>query len=109
MKRQRESSSGGLERRGRGLTDVFGMALSPQPGDFLRIYNLRAIPGSHKVPGLSSEPAELHHLAFHLHGGTAYGRGIRVLPETCPDVQELKRYGQGPGLFLCRPYCCSGG
>uniref|UniRef100_H3CYH8 Protection of telomeres protein 1 n=1 Tax=Tetraodon nigroviridis TaxID=99883 RepID=H3CYH8_TETNG len=62
------------------------------PGDFLRIYNLRAIPGSHRLPGLSSsQPAELHHLAFHLHGGTAYGRGIRVLPETCPEVQELKR------------------
>lgn len=69
-----------------------GLGLSPQPGDFLRIYNLRATPGSHKVPGFSgSEPAELHHLAFHLHGGTAYGRGIRVLPETCPEVQELKR------------------
>lgn len=66
-----------------------------QPGDFLRIYNLRAIPGTQKVPGLpSSLPAELHHLAFHLHGGTAYGRGLRLLPENSPDVQELKRYGK---------------
>lgn len=70
------------------------LLLSHQPGDFLRIYNLRAIPGSHKVPGVGSQPAELHQLAFHLHGGTAFGRGIRVLPDTCPDVQELKRYGQ---------------
>lgn len=63
-----------------------------KPGDFLRIYNLRAIPGSSKVPGLtSSQPVELDHLAFHLHGGTAYGRGIRVLPENSPGVQELKR------------------
>ncbi|XP_022620315.1 protection of telomeres protein 1 isoform X1 [Seriola dumerili] len=63
-----------------------------KPGAFLRIYNLRAIPGSSKVPGLtSSQSEEVDHLAFHLHGGTAYGRGIRVLPETSPDVQELKR------------------
>ncbi|XP_058502201.1 protection of telomeres protein 1 isoform X1 [Solea solea] len=63
-----------------------------KPGDFLRIYNLRAIPGSSKVPGLtSSQSVEVDHLAFHLHGGTAYGRGIRVLPENSPDVQELKR------------------
>ncbi|XP_041794905.1 protection of telomeres protein 1 isoform X2 [Chelmon rostratus] len=61
-------------------------------GAFLRIYNLRAIPGSSKVPGLTSSQAEeVDHLAFHLHGGTAYGRGIRVLPENSPDVQELRR------------------
>ncbi|KAF0040436.1 hypothetical protein F2P81_006334, partial [Scophthalmus maximus] len=63
-----------------------------KPGDFLRIYNLRAIPGSSKVPGLtSSQSEEVDHLAFHLHGGTAYGRGIRVLPENSSEVQELKR------------------
>ncbi|XP_037624158.1 protection of telomeres protein 1 [Sebastes umbrosus] len=63
-----------------------------KPGDFLRIFNLRAILGSSKVPGLtSSHPEEVDHLAFHLHGGTAYGRGIRVLPENSTDVQELKR------------------
>ncbi|XP_044049518.1 protection of telomeres protein 1 isoform X2 [Siniperca chuatsi] len=63
-----------------------------KPGDFLRIYNLRAIPGSSKVPGLtSSQSEEVDHLAFHLHGGTAYGRGIRILPENSTVVQELKR------------------
>ncbi|XP_070687134.1 protection of telomeres protein 1 [Pempheris klunzingeri] len=63
-----------------------------KPGSFLRIYNLRAIPGSSKVPGITSSQSEqVDHLAFHLHGGTAYGRGIRVLPENSPDVQELKR------------------
>ncbi|KAM4734422.1 protection of telomeres protein 1 [Anableps anableps] len=63
-----------------------------KPGDFLRIYNLRAIPGSSRVPGLtSSQPVEVDHLAFHLHGGTSYGRGIRLLPENSPDVQELRR------------------
>ncbi|XP_041852864.1 protection of telomeres protein 1 isoform X2 [Melanotaenia boesemani] len=63
-----------------------------KPGTFLRIYNLRAIPGSSKVPGLtSSQSEEVSHLAFHLHGGTSYGRGIRVLPENASEVQELKR------------------
>ncbi|KAK9516192.1 hypothetical protein VZT92_024138 [Zoarces viviparus] len=63
-----------------------------KPGDFLRIYNLRAISGSSKVPGRSQSEGEgVDHLLFHLHGGTAYGRGIRVLPENSQDVQELKR------------------
>ncbi|XP_032403048.1 protection of telomeres protein 1 isoform X3 [Xiphophorus hellerii] len=63
-----------------------------KPGAFLRIYNLRAIPGSSRVPGLTStQPVESDHLAFHLHGGTSYGRGIRLLPENSPDVQELRR------------------
>ncbi|XP_072242571.1 protection of telomeres protein 1 isoform X1 [Leuresthes tenuis] len=63
-----------------------------KPGDFLRIYNLRAIPGSSKVPGLtSSQTEEVDHLAFHLHGGTSYGRGIQVLPEKSLVVQRLKR------------------
>nr|XP_020449145.1 protection of telomeres protein 1 isoform X2 [Monopterus albus] len=67
-----------------------------KPSDFLRIYNLRAIPGSSKVPGLtSSQSVEVDHLAFHLHGGTAYGRGIRILPENSPDVQELERVFEG--------------
>lgn len=30
-------------------------------------------------------------LEFHLHGGTSYGRGIRVLPETNSDVDQLKK------------------
>ncbi|XP_054631785.1 protection of telomeres protein 1 isoform X2 [Dunckerocampus dactyliophorus] len=62
-----------------------------KPGDFLRIYNLRAIPGLVKMPGLSSSQSEVNHLSFHLHGGTAYGRGIRLLPGDSPDVQELRR------------------
>uniref|UniRef100_A0A667HIY8 Protection of telomeres 1 n=1 Tax=Lynx canadensis TaxID=61383 RepID=A0A667HIY8_LYNCA len=28
--------------------------------------------------------------SFHLHGGTSYGRGIRVLPESNSDVDQLK-------------------
>ncbi|XP_061697213.1 protection of telomeres protein 1 isoform X2 [Syngnathoides biaculeatus] len=63
-----------------------------KPGDFLRIFNLRAIAGCVKVPGLtSSQVGVLNHLSFHLHGGTAYGRGVRLLPDDSPEVQELKR------------------
>ncbi|XP_068169113.1 protection of telomeres protein 1 isoform X2 [Antennarius striatus] len=63
-----------------------------KPGDFLRIYNIRAIPDSSKVPGLIAAPSGgVETLSFHLHGGTSYGRGIRVLPESSRDVQSLKR------------------
>lgn len=80
--------------------------MSHQPGDFLRIYNLRAIPGSSKVPGLtSSQSEEVDHLAFHLHGGTSYGRGLQALPENSADVQQLKTYDRSvtieEGVFLC--------
>ncbi|TNN33583.1 Protection of telomeres protein 1 [Liparis tanakae] len=60
------------------------LAARLKPGDFLRIYNLRAIPGSSKVPGHTGgqqQDQEVDHLAFHLHGGTAYGRGVRALPD----------------------------
>ncbi|XP_005747679.2 protection of telomeres protein 1 [Pundamilia nyererei] len=62
-----------------------------KPGVFLRIYNLRAIAGSSTVPGLTRSQLQVDHLAFHLHGGTSYGRGIGILPDNSPDVQELKR------------------
>ncbi|KAL6106229.1 pot1 [Pungitius sinensis] len=65
-----------------------------KPGDFLRIYNLRAIPGASRAagppPGGRAEE-DASHLGFHLHGGTAFSRGIRVLPENSPAVQDLKR------------------
>ncbi|KAM3870190.1 protection of telomeres protein 1 [Diretmus argenteus] len=63
-----------------------------QPGAYLRIYSLHAVPGVSKLPASSSsQPEEVDHLAFHLHGGTSYGRGIRVLPDDSPDIQELKK------------------
>ncbi|KAF6717712.1 Protection of telomeres protein 1 [Oryzias melastigma] len=61
-------------------------------GAFLRIYNLRAVPVSSKVRDINRNQAEAgDHLALHLHGGTSFGRGIRVLPENSPDVEKLKR------------------
>ncbi|XP_071771304.2 protection of telomeres protein 1 [Centroberyx gerrardi] len=63
-----------------------------KPGAYLRIYNLRALSGASKVPGhTGNQSEEADHVSFHLHGGTAYGRGIRVLPENSPDVLELKK------------------
>lgn len=63
-----------------------------KPGAFLRIYNLRALQGIRKIPDHSkNQTMEGNYLTFHLHGGSSFGRGIRVLPENCTEVQELKR------------------
>ncbi|XP_061578168.1 protection of telomeres protein 1 [Cololabis saira] len=67
------------------------MARQLKPGAFLRINNLQATSGSSKVLGLASSQSEGDHLAFYLHGGTSYGRGIGVLPENSAPIQELKR------------------
>lgn len=73
-----------------------------QPGDFLKIFNLRALSAaSCEAEGLASsqtKEANASHLTFHLHGGTAFGRGIRVLPKSSPDVQKMTRSGRRPGL-----------
>uniref|UniRef100_A0A8C6KYU1 Protection of telomeres protein 1 n=1 Tax=Nothobranchius furzeri TaxID=105023 RepID=A0A8C6KYU1_NOTFU len=61
-------------------------------GAFLRIYNLRAVCESVKEPGLLRMDTD--HLVFQLNGGTSFGKGIRVLPESSPDVQKLKRFGK---------------
>uniref|UniRef100_A0A3Q2XUF9 Protection of telomeres 1 homolog n=1 Tax=Hippocampus comes TaxID=109280 RepID=A0A3Q2XUF9_HIPCM len=63
-----------------------------KPGDFVKIFNLRAIVGSVKIPGRSGGRAEeVDRLSFHLHGGTAYSRGVRRLPDDSPDLRELRR------------------
>ncbi|XP_030164216.1 LOW QUALITY PROTEIN: protection of telomeres protein 1 [Lynx canadensis] len=55
-------------------------------GSFLEIYSLHT-----KLQSVNLEnPATLLALEFHLHGGTSYGRGIRVLPESNSDVDQLK-------------------
>ncbi|XP_029910502.1 protection of telomeres protein 1 isoform X2 [Myripristis murdjan] len=68
------------------------LARQLKPGSYLRIYNLRALPGASKLPGnTGNQSEEADCVVFHLHGGTAFGRGIRILPENSPNVQELKR------------------
>ncbi|ELW65533.1 Protection of telomeres protein 1 [Tupaia chinensis] len=63
------------------------VARSLQVGSFLRIYSLHT-----KLQSVNSESqATLLALEFHLHGGTSYGRGIRVLPESNSDVDQLKK------------------
>ncbi|XP_051916135.1 protection of telomeres protein 1 isoform X2 [Hippocampus zosterae] len=59
-----------------------------KPGDFVKIFNLRAMVASDKTPGRSER------LSFHLHGGTAYCRGVRRLPDDSADLRELIRVMQ---------------
>ncbi|NWX32544.1 POTE1 protein, partial [Notiomystis cincta] len=59
------------------------LAESLKIGSFLRIYSIH-------TKQASADNEDASHIEFHLHGGTCYGRGIRVLPESNPDVKELK-------------------
>uniref|UniRef100_A0A8D0L6F7 Protection of telomeres protein 1 n=1 Tax=Sphenodon punctatus TaxID=8508 RepID=A0A8D0L6F7_SPHPU len=60
------------------------LAKSLKVGSFLRIFSLHI-----KQHALENQPDGFC-LEFHLHGGTGYGRGIMVLPESNTDVKELK-------------------
>nr|XP_025040195.1 protection of telomeres protein 1 isoform X1 [Pelodiscus sinensis] len=62
------------------------LAKSLKVGSFLRIYSL------HSKQASAGNQADVSYVEFHLHGGTCYGRGIRVLPENNPDVKELKAF-----------------
>ncbi|XP_072197047.1 protection of telomeres protein 1 isoform X2 [Excalfactoria chinensis] len=62
------------------------LAKSLKIGSFLRIYSIHTKQASATNEDISS------HIEFHLHGGTCYGRGIGVLPENNPDVEELKTF-----------------
>ncbi|CAH6780119.1 Pot1b [Phodopus roborovskii] len=74
-------------------------AKSLQIGSFLRIYSLHT-----KLQPVNSESmTSLIRLEFHLHGGTSYGRGIRVLPESNPDVDQLKRALESVDLAAIQP------
>ncbi|XP_016161219.1 PREDICTED: protection of telomeres protein 1 isoform X2 [Ficedula albicollis] len=61
------------------------LAESLQIGSFLRIYSIH-------TKQASADNEDVSHIEFHLHGGTCYGRGIGVLPESNPDVKELKAF-----------------
>ncbi|XP_037368528.2 protection of telomeres protein 1 [Talpa occidentalis] len=78
------------------------VAKSLKVGSFLRIYSLHT-----KLQSVNSEnQATLLALEFHLHGGTSYGRGIRVLPESNSDVDQLKKVLQSADLTASQ---CSDG
>ncbi|XP_005146151.2 protection of telomeres protein 1 [Melopsittacus undulatus] len=68
------------------------LARSLKIGSFLRIYNIHA-----KQANANGEDAS--RIGFHLHGGTGYGRGIGVLPESNPDVKDLKAFLESVDLF----------
>ncbi|KAM6383373.1 protection of telomeres protein 1 isoform 2-T6 [Alca torda] len=61
------------------------LAKSLKIGSFLRIYSIH-------TKQASADNEDVPHIEFHLHGGTCYGRGIGVLPESNPDVKELKTF-----------------
>ncbi|XP_066039079.1 protection of telomeres protein 1 isoform X3 [Chamaea fasciata] len=61
------------------------LAESLKIGSFLRIYSIH-------TKQASADNEDVSHIEFHLHGGTCYGRGIGVLPESNPDVKELKAF-----------------
>ncbi|XP_069927383.1 protection of telomeres protein 1 isoform X9 [Oryctolagus cuniculus] len=70
-----------------GKAEVDGASFLLKIGSFLRIYSLHT-----KLQSVHSESqATLLCLEFHLHGGTSYGRGITVLPESNSDVDQLKK------------------
>ncbi|XP_005402401.1 PREDICTED: protection of telomeres protein 1 [Chinchilla lanigera] len=69
------------------------VAKSLKVGSFLRIYSLHT-----KLQSVSSESQASLSLEFHLHGGTSYGRGITVLPESNSDVEQLKKDLQSADL-----------
>ncbi|XP_059027730.1 protection of telomeres protein 1 isoform X1 [Mustela lutreola] len=80
------------------------VAKSLKVGSFLRIYSLHT-----KLQSVNSEnQATLLALEFHLHGGTSYGRGIRVLPESNSDVDQLKKVLESADLTanLCFDGIC---
>ncbi|XP_007640944.1 protection of telomeres protein 1 isoform X1 [Cricetulus griseus] len=75
------------------------VAKSLKIGSFLRIYSLHT-----KLHSVNTDTnSSLLRLEFHLHGGTSYGRGIRVLPETSSCVDQLKKDLEGADLAVNQP------
>ncbi|XP_075831789.1 protection of telomeres protein 1-like isoform X2 [Microtus pennsylvanicus] len=82
-----------------GKAEVDGTSFLLKIGSFLRIYSLH----TRLQPVNSESMTSLIRLEFHLHGGTSYGRGIRVLPESNPDVDKLKRALESVDLAAIQP------
>ncbi|KAM6425170.1 protection of telomeres protein 1 [Rhynochetos jubatus] len=70
------------------------LAKSLKIGSFLRIYSIH-------TKQASADNEDFSRIEFHLHGGTCYGRGIGVLPESNPDVKELKEFLKSVDLANC--------
>ncbi|XP_027272571.1 protection of telomeres protein 1 isoform X5 [Cricetulus griseus] len=82
-----------------GKAQVDGASFLLKIGSFLRIYSLHT-----KLQPINSESmTSLVRLEFHLHGGTSYGRGITVLPESNSDVDQLKRALESVDLTTIQP------
>ncbi|XP_020652901.3 protection of telomeres protein 1 isoform X1 [Pogona vitticeps] len=62
------------------------LAKSLKVGSFIRLYSLHA-----KMKSPEGKP-DITYIQFHLHGGTMYGRGITILPETQTDAMQLKAF-----------------
>ncbi|XP_072050593.1 uncharacterized protein [Amphiura filiformis] len=59
-----------------------------QPGNYICLYNLHAL--KYSPPGeVEDHPVSMGE--FCLHRGTSYGRGVTVMPQYDPDIQELIR------------------
>uniref|UniRef100_A0A673UXA9 Protection of telomeres protein 1 n=1 Tax=Suricata suricatta TaxID=37032 RepID=A0A673UXA9_SURSU len=94
-----------------GKAEVDGTSFLLKVGSFLRIYSLHT-----KLQSVNLEnQATLLALEFHLHGGTSYGRGIRVLPESNSDVDQLKKVLESADLTtvngfdgICQSECEDG-
>ncbi|XP_066489645.1 protection of telomeres protein 1 [Tiliqua scincoides] len=71
------------------------LARSLKVGSFIRIYSLHA-----KTQSPEGKP-DVSYVQFHLHGGTGYGRGISVLPESNTDVKQLKAFLDSVDLAEC--------
>ncbi|KAM4874012.1 protection of telomeres protein 1 isoform 1-T2 [Thomomys bottae] len=79
------------------------VAKSLKIGNFLRIYSLHT---KLQSVNLATQPSSLS-LEFHLHGGTSYGRGIRILPESNSDVEQLKKVLESADLTACHHHSAS--
>ncbi|KAJ7329658.1 hypothetical protein JRQ81_015832 [Phrynocephalus forsythii] len=62
------------------------LAESLEDGSFIRMYSLHA-----KLQNHEDQPDNTY-IQFLLHGGTTYGRGITVLPETHRDAKQLEAF-----------------
>ncbi|XP_036369318.1 protection of telomeres protein 1-like [Octopus sinensis] len=68
--------------------DHFDKAATIKPGMFIKFFNLHC--PKHKTPDLVNPPA-YEELELVLHRGTSYGRGIKILSGTDPEIDNLKK------------------